>query len=186
VSSCLSKIFTHIINQRLGDFCDDNDIIPCEQIGFCKGHGTTDHIFVLKTIIDLMKRNKKTLYCAFIDFSKAFDSIWHLGLLYKLLQMNIGSTFIKLLKNMYSRMKARVKQSNTLSTDFAVQIGTKQGCNISHTLFKMYLWDLPTTLLKDECDPILMDNTKVSCLLYADDLVIISQIQSGLQHFKLI
>jgi hypothetical protein len=74
-------------------------------------------------------------------------------------------------------MKARVKQSNTLSTDFAVQIGTKQGCNISPTLFKMYLCDLPTTLLKDECDPILMDNTKVSCLLYADDLVIISQSQ---------
>jgi hypothetical protein len=66
VSSCLSKIFTHIINQRLGDFCDDNDIIPCEQIGFCKGHGTTDHIFVLKTIIDLMKRNKKnTILCLY-------------------------------------------------------------------------------------------------------------------------
>jgi hypothetical protein len=46
----------------------------------------------------------------------------------------------------------------------------------------MYLCDLPTTLLKDEYDPILMDNTKVSCLLYADDLVIISQSQSGLQN----
>ena len=50
-------------------------------------------------------------------------------------------------------MKAQIKQNNTLSTQFNIEIGTKQGCNISPNLFKIYLCDLPTALTKANCDP---------------------------------
>ena len=182
VSSCLSKLFTAIINDRLSTFCDNNKVIPREQIGFFKGYGTKDHLFVLKTIIETMKKSRKTLFCAFIDFAKAFDSVCHSRLLYKLLQLNIGSTFIKLIKNMYARMKAQIKQNNTLSTQFNIEIGTKQGCNISPNLFKIYLCDLPTALTKANCDPIMFSDVELSCLLYADDLVLVSQTRNGLQQ----
>jgi hypothetical protein len=182
VSSCLSKLFTYIINVRFDKFCTSNNIIPQEQIGFCKGHGTNDHIFVLRTIIDCMKRSKKPLYCAFIDFSKAFDSVWHLGLFYKLLQLNVGSTFLKLIKNMYTHMVSRVKQNGHLSEIMQIEIGTKQGCNISPGMFKIYLSDLPAMLTKQQCDPVYLNDKRLSCLLYADDLILISKSANGLQN----
>ena len=126
ITSCLSKVFTSMINNRLNDFCENNKVLPKEQIGFSKGFSTSDHIFVLKTIIDDMKKNQgKPLYCAFIDLSKAFDSVWHLGLYYKLIQLNIGSRFIQLLQNMYGHMYAQVKQKHKLSQKFGISIGTR-------------------------------------------------------------
>ena len=62
ITSCLSKVFTTIINNRLTDFCENNKVLPKEQIGFSKGFSTSDHIFVLKTIIDDMEKNRANLY----------------------------------------------------------------------------------------------------------------------------
>ena len=62
-----------------------NNIINKEQIGFMKGRRTTDHMFVLKTLIDkYVERNSKPLYACFVDFKSAFGTVWYQGLLYKL------------------------------------------------------------------------------------------------------
>ena len=44
---------------------------------------------------DVHNHNEK-MYACFVDFKKAFDSIWHVGLLYKLLQINVGGCFYNL------------------------------------------------------------------------------------------
>ena len=78
--SCVSKLFTSILNKRLTTFIDDNEILLANQAGFRKSHSTLDHCFVLKSLIDLFLHNKKRIYVAFIDFRKAFDSVWRSGL----------------------------------------------------------------------------------------------------------
>jgi hypothetical protein len=61
-----------------------NNIINKEQIEFMKERRTTDHMFVLKTLLDKYgERNSKALYACFVDFKSAFDTVWHQGLLYK-------------------------------------------------------------------------------------------------------
>ena len=45
------------------------------QAGFCKGYSTSDHIFTLKSLIDIYLHKNKCLYCAFTDYKKAFDSV---------------------------------------------------------------------------------------------------------------
>ena len=123
------------------------------------------------------EKQGQPLYCAFIDLSKAFNSVWHLGLYYKLIQLNIDSRFIRLLKNMY----AQVKQKHKVSQKNGISIGTRQGCNISPTLFKMFLCDLPGIFRDPKCDPITLLDDRLSCLLYADDIVILSKSANGLQ-----
>lgn len=72
VTSCLSKVFTKILNNRLEKFCIQRNIICPEQIGFRKGKRTSDHMFVLKCLIDkYTQTGSKHLYASFIDFKKA-------------------------------------------------------------------------------------------------------------------
>ena len=82
------------MNFRLSKFCKYNNILHQSQIGFQPGFRTSDHIFALKTLIDdhIGNKNKGKLYACFVDFKKAFDSIWHNGLFYKLLQL--GESFM--------------------------------------------------------------------------------------------
>ena len=69
-----------MINERLTKFVDLNEIIGEEQAGFRSGYSTQDHIFTLHAIIDIylnrfQKNRNKKLYCAFVDYSKAFDLV---------------------------------------------------------------------------------------------------------------
>ena len=84
------------MNKRLLNFLTNNDVLHKSQIGFLPGHRTTDHIFTLRTIIDKYVKNIRggKIYACFIDFKKAFDSIWHDGLLINYLKTTLTETFI--------------------------------------------------------------------------------------------
>ena len=57
VCSCLGKFFTLIITERLTKYLDEHNIIHNNQIGFRKGYRTSDHVFVLKSLIDIYTKN---------------------------------------------------------------------------------------------------------------------------------
>ena len=78
-------------------------MIGQEQAGFRKGHSTTDHIFSLHCLIDLYLHKKKRLYCAFVDFRKAFDSVQHSLLWEKLLNMNVCGKVLNIIRDMYKK-----------------------------------------------------------------------------------
>jgi hypothetical protein len=71
----LGELFGKIMNTRLEKFLSSRNIISLEQIGFCKKKRTSDHHFVLKTLIH-NKTQKK--YTCFIDLKKAFDTVNHI------------------------------------------------------------------------------------------------------------
>ena len=89
VCSCLGKFFTLIINEHLTKYLDKNNIIYNNQIGFRKGYRTSDHIFVLKTLVDLYTKNNKKVFACFVDFQRAYDSVWRNGLFYKLMKYGV-------------------------------------------------------------------------------------------------
>ena len=87
INSCLGKLFSTVLNNRLKNFVGDHNILHKAQIGFMSNHRTADHIFALRTLIDkymyVTHTTKGKLYTCFTDFKKAFDSVWHDGLLCK-------------------------------------------------------------------------------------------------------
>jgi hypothetical protein len=90
VISCLVKLFNSVLNNRLYSFLDCNSIIVKEQIGFQNKSRTSDHMFILRTLIDKHKNiSKGRLYSGFVDFRKAFDTVIHPALFFLKLQ-NIG------------------------------------------------------------------------------------------------
>ena len=80
LNSCLSKTFTSVLNNRLNKFSDECELITGAQAGFRKGYSTLDNIFILHALISIYFSFGKRLYCSFIDFKSAFDSVWRIGL----------------------------------------------------------------------------------------------------------
>ena len=115
IVSCFGKLFTSILNQRICAFLEKNSTIGQEQAGFRKGHNTLDHIFSLHCLIDLYLSKKKKLYCAFVDFRKAFDSVQRSLLWEKLLSMNVYGKVLNVVRDMYEKTKLCVKHMKSYS-----------------------------------------------------------------------
>ena len=96
--SCTGKIITSISNDRLNVYFEQFTILNESQTGFRYGYSTTDHIFSLYTLFELLCVKKKKLHCAFSDFEKAFAFVQGNSLFFKLINNNINGNFIELLK----------------------------------------------------------------------------------------
>ena len=189
ILSCLGKLFTALLNNRLTDFLDKNEQLLENQTGFRKGYGTTDHIFVLISLIEIMKTTKKKLFCAFIDFSQAFVSIWRGGLWRKFLFNSINGKFFKIVFNMYENIKSCVRINDETSAFFQSECGVRQGENLSPLLFSLYLNDLETFITSGGVNSIDLEiisdemhvYLKLHILLYADDTIIFSNDKENFQ-----
>ena len=67
------------------------NILHNSQIGFLPNNRTADNVLTLRILVDKYAHyHQEKVYACFVDFRKAFDSVWHDGLFYKLLQLNVG------------------------------------------------------------------------------------------------
>jgi len=99
--------------------------------------GTCDNIFVLNTLITHFINTNKKLYCAFIDFSKAFDYLVHENIWYKLIKLGIRGKMFLVIQSMYESVKSRVKMQNRVGNEFDCSLGVRQGKSLSPFLFSM-------------------------------------------------
>ena len=88
-------------------------------------------------------KDKKPIYAAFMDFSKAFDSVWLQGLLKKLLVLGLGLKFYSIVKDMYSSTKFVFKKGNLLSDPVSFKCGVKHGDGLSPHVFNIFTNDIP-------------------------------------------
>ena len=182
ITSCLGKLFNSILNSRLTNFLCENRIIPEAQIAYKANSRTSDHMFVLKTLVDKrLNKERKQLFTCFVDFRKAFDSIPHDALLLKLATIGVGGKVHNLIEDMYKKTSLRVKVNNQTSTQFNSNIGVRQGDNLSPNLFKIFIHDL-MGIIDNDCDAPRLNSTTVGCLLFADDAILLSNSAEGLQR----
>ena len=80
LTSNMGKLFTLILNSRLNKLSDDIGLISGVQGEFRKGYSVQDSLFAMHSLISLYLSSDKNLFGAFVDFKKAFDTVWRLGL----------------------------------------------------------------------------------------------------------
>ena len=85
---------------------------------------------------------KKKIYCAFIDFAKAFDIVWRNGLWKKILIIQINGKMYNVIFNMYQNIKSRIQYNKETSNYFKCNVGVRQGENLYPFLLSLYLNDL--------------------------------------------
>ena len=187
--SCISKLFTMVLNTRLMDFLEYNNLLGVEQAGFRPNYSTMDHVFTLHCIIDLYLSKKKRLYCAFVDYKKAFDTVDRSSLWIKLLNTGIKGKVLSIIRGMYNSAKSCVQNQNEYSEVFSCNIGVRQGENLSPLLFSIFLNDLAAFMSGKSMGIQIEFNTgnlacyiKLYALLYADDTILISESPEDLQN----
>ena len=164
LTSCVLKLFEHIILSRLLFFLESNSILSTRQAGFCPERSTLDQILFLSQFIsdgfNKPRPGSRTILSA-IDFSKAFDSLWHLALFCKLISAGLPPCFAYWTLPFLSNKRACVVYQNHKSRFFQVRRGVTQGPAVGPVPFSLFINDPPASL-----------PSSVSWSFYSDDLVI--------------
>jgi len=178
--STIYKLFASILNNRLIDYIDENQLLSDEQNGFRRLRSCVDHLYVLITVLKERKKNKQDTFACFVDFARAFDSIDHDLLVYKLIQKGIDGKFLNILKNSYKSMCGIIRLNGYMTNSFNISSGVRQGDVLSPTLFGLYIDDLVHDIKQLNCG-VMYDNINIDILLYADDIILLSNSPEGLQ-----
>ena len=180
LASAVYKIYCAVVNERLSNWAESNNLIADEQNGFRKKRSTVDHISSLTSIIDTRKKARKPTFCAFIDFRKAYDTINRTKLWRRLGSTGFCGKLFRAVKSLYSSVSSCIRL-NDLHTDwFEVNSGLRQGCILSPLIFNLYINDLAIYLKSFGID-VNCDDDNVCILMYADDIVLLAETERDLQ-----
>ena len=179
----VTKIFTQILLGRLEKWSSENNHIPEFQAGFRQGRGCTDHIFTLSSIVKNQTGKGNWVHTAFVDFTRAFDSIDHTLLWDHLLKLKMDSRYVRLLQKLYNKACMCVRTPTGLSKEFQVTQGVLQGEILSPFLFSLYINDLEDEFTSRNLRGVQIDSrTTVHLLAYADDVALLGDSRGNLQQ----
>jgi len=141
-----SKIFEKIIFSKMYNYFVSNNLITRNQSGFRPNDSVTNQLLYLVDEIHSSLDVNLDVRAIFLDMSKAFDKVWHDGLLFKLKQNGIGGNLLTLLENYLSNRKQRVLINGSDSDWGSIQSGVPQGSVLGPLLFLIYINDLENGL----------------------------------------
>ena len=143
----LSKIFERLILEKLKKEISEKHIIPDHQFGFRNSHSTSLQLARLTDLIVSGFNRKRNTVAVFLDIEKAFDTIWINGLIYKLNQINITQSLLKLISSYLINRKFYVTVDGFLSDYKHIHAGVPQGAVLSPLLYNVYVADIPSCKL---------------------------------------
>lgn len=144
------------------------DAIPDHQFGFRVGHSTVDTLLVLTNHVEEHRRRGLTNAICSLDVKKAFDTVWHQGIVYKMSEMGCEISTCRTVQSFLADRRARIRIDGTLSPSFKIARGVPQGSRLGPLLFNIYMANLKV-VPKNKF-------TQTGLLLqYADDTLLVSK-----------
>lgn len=138
----MSKIFERLLLVRILERININNIIPDHQFGFRQNYSTIQQCHRIVNYIKETLEGKKMCAAVFLDVEKAFDKVWHKGLLYKV-KKNMPNEIYLILKSYLNERFFQIKVNTSLSKYHPIQSGVPQGSVLGPFLYLLYTADIP-------------------------------------------
>lgn len=175
LTSHLSKVYERILKERLEHYVERNNLLPKCQAGFRKSRSISDHLYTLTSHVKSALKRKRGLTAVFFDVRRAFDTVWHKKLLFKLKSLGLSGNIFSYISSFLSGRSFQVRFGKTLSTSRTTDCGVPQGTVLAPLLFNLMLHDLPD-FIQSKC------KTPVTVTQFADDLAIWSTVSTRNSH----
>ena len=166
ITSVVSKILERIIHTQIYQYVIINNLISHNQSGFIKSDSCVNRLFYFVQKVNEALNNKMQVATIFLDIKKAFDKVWHKGLLFKLKRIGINGKLLDLLSSYLGQRCQRVVIDGVTSDIAFLSAGVPQGGVLSTLLFIIFIDDITEGLL-----------SQVS--LFADDTTLYNIISSS-------
>ena len=160
--SVVKKVFQKLVNNRIVDHLEKCGLFSDFQDGFRSSRSTADLLTVVSDRIARSFNRSGATPAVAIDISKAFDRVWHAGLLHKLKYYGISGQVFGLISSFLSKRWLQVVLDGKSSKEYAVNAGVSQDSILGPTLFLLYINDLP-------------DDVICNIAIYADDTTLYSK-----------
>ena len=187
--SIAGKAIARVLLTRLQALAER--VLPESQCGFRANRSTVDMIFSLRQLQEKCREQQRPLYMAFVDLTKAFDTVSRSGLYRALEAIGCPPILLSLTKAFHDEMQATVQYDGSKSDSFNIRSGVKQGCVLAPTLFGICLAVLLETALGNTPGDVLLhwrsDGSlyrlsrlkakTIQELLFADDAALVTHSQ---------
>ena len=166
-SSAIGTIFDSLLDNRI------EKIVPFTEAqgGGKSGSSTCDHLFLLYAMIEISKKKNKETYVTFYDISKAYDNANNPDMLTIIWDKGLKGKCWRLLRNLNTDLKARIKTRFGITRQIDMNIGGKQGSRLTGRQFAKMMDMLAEDLMNDEKGFRLTDTFRIAVLLWVDDVV---------------
>ena len=135
VLSAVSKVFEKLVNSRIVDHQEKCDLFSDLQYGFRSSRSIADLLTVVSDRIARAFSRSGATRAVALDISKAFDRVWHAGLLHKLKSYGISGQIFGLISSFLSNRRLRVVLDGKSSQEYPVNAGVPQGSIVGATRF---------------------------------------------------
>ena len=181
VVNVMAKVFGHIINNKIMSWIEERKVLGEEQNGFRRGRGGLENVLVIREIIDRNKKMGKELYLTFLDLEKAYDTVDRKKLLELLLKIGVDENVVRVIRGLYEDNQVKFTLGNISTGWLKNNVGVRQGCVLSPTLFNLYLEELLVRIRKTGKGVKVGDST-LGCLAYADDIVLMTENKADMEE----